>query len=227
MAYLQNSNWRERPGAVAGVIVVHGLIGYALVAGLDASQIVETVKNPQGIFVPEVKLPPPPPRPQPTVEPDLKLTTPPAHAPSPPLDLSTTRPAVDVTDVVIPQIDEVITRYVPGPTPAPEPAISPRPAFDPVSARPRNDPGSWVTEADYRSSWINREMVGTARFRLEIGAGGKVEQCTITGSSGYPELDRATCDLVTRRARFDAAKDVTGARTSGTYASSVRWQLPD
>ena len=30
MAYLQHSNWRERPGAVAAVIALHGLVGYAL-----------------------------------------------------------------------------------------------------------------------------------------------------------------------------------------------------
>ena len=70
-------------------------------------------------------------------------------------------------------------------------------------------------------------MVGTARFRLEIAADGKVQNCTITSTSGHPELDAATCALVTRRARFDAAKDETGARTSGSYASSVRWELPE
>jgi protein TonB len=75
--------------------------------------------------------------------------------------------------------------------------------------------GSYAQEEEFRT-----------RFRQEIAADGKVQNCTITGSSGYPELDKATCDLITRRARFEAAKDETGARTSGSYTSSVRWELP-
>ena len=64
-------------------------------------------------------------------------------------------------------------------------------------------------------------------MRKLIAASGRVESCTITGSSGHPELDRATCELVARRARFDPAKDSSGAKVSGTYTSSVRWQLPE
>ncbi len=222
MAYLHHTSWKDRPGAVAGVIAIHGLIGYALVTGLTLTGIVDTVGNPQSIFVPDVKLPPPPPPPKATVEPDPKLVTPPIHVPLPPIDLGPQRPVIDTAPLVLPSQD-LLPKVVPSATPGP----AAQPAFDPVSAKPRNDPGSWVTEADYRSSWINREMAGTARFRLEIGASGKVEGCTITGSSGHPELDKATCDLVTRRANFAAAKNASGAKTDGAYASSVRWQIPD
>ncbi len=222
MAYLQHSNWRDRPGAVAGVIAIHGLIGYALITGLSFKEIVDSVPGIDGYEV-EVPLDPPPqPPPEPMDEPDAKLVTPPIHAPAPPIDLGPQRPAIDTTPLVLPTQD-LIAKVIPSPTPG----STARPAFEPVLAKPRNDPASWVTEADYRSSWINREMKGTARFRLEIAGSGKVEGCTITGSSGHPDLDKATCELVTRRARFEAAKDASGAKTGGVYASSVRWQLPD
>ena len=84
-----------------------------------------------------------------------------------------------------------------------------------------------MTVNDYRSSWIAREMTGTARFRLDIGTTGRVESCAITASSGHADLDRATCALLTARARFAPARDETGAAVRGTYANAVRWTLPD
>ena len=40
-------------------------------------------------------------------------------------------------------------------------------------------------------------------------------------------LDAATCKLLTRRARFEAASDETGAKIVGSYSGSVRWEIPD
>ena len=222
MAYLQHTSWRDRPGAVIGVIAIHAVVGYVLVSGFSFTQVIKTIDNPDGV---EVRVPiEPPPSPDPTVEPDRSIVENPIVAPLPPVDVGPKRPPIDAT-VIIPPFSDVVPKVIASPTPGP--SVRPNPAFEPVAARPRNNPGSWVTEADYRSSWINREMVGTARFRLEVTADGRVQNCMITGSSGYAELDKATCDLVTRRARFDAAKDTTGARVGGTYASSVRWQLPE
>jgi protein TonB len=225
MAFLQQKSWRDRPGAIAAVIAIHGLVGYALITGLKATGLV-THDGPligETIDVP-ITPPPPPPKPDTKVEPDTSLTQPKANAPIPPLDLGPQRPAIDATDIIIPQHDPIPK---PLPSASQGPMTTPSPKFSPVGVRPRNDPGSWVTTSDYRSSWINREMVGTARFRLEVAADGKVQNCAIIGTSGYPELDAATCALVTRRARFDAAKDETGARTSGSYTSSVKWELPE
>jgi protein TonB len=224
MAYLQHTSWRDRPGAIAAVIAIHGLVGYALVTGLSFTQIIGTIDNPDAVDVLVPIEPPPPPKPDTKVEPDPQQMAPKPTAPIPPIDLGPQRPPVDTTPVIIPHLDPM-PKVIPSPTPGP--LTTPTPRFSPSAARPRNNPGTWVTEADYRSSWINREMIGTARFRLEITPDGRVQNCTITGSSGHAELDAATCQLVTRRARFEAAKDETGARTGGSYASSVRWELPE
>ncbi|WP_188644729.1 TonB family protein [Tsuneonella deserti] len=223
MAYLQHSNWRERPGAVAAVVAIHAALGYALVTGLSFSQIVETIDNPLGYEV-QVPLDPPPPPPRPERSQDATLTDPIVTAPIPPLDLIPERPLVETTPTVLPTTD-LLPKVIPTPTPLP--SARPDPLLAPKAASPRNDPGTWITEGDYRSSWINRELVGTVRFRLEITASGRAGTCTVTGSSGHRELDRATCDLVTRRARFEPARDQAGAATEGTYSSSVRWQLPE
>lgn len=224
MAYLQQDNWQRRPVAIAGVVVIHAVIGYALVTGLNFTKIVEVVQNPKGVFVPAVKLPPPPPPPPDQAADPVQKVSPPAHAPNPPVDLSDQRPSIETSPIIIP-IPDPIPYVLPKPTPMPGPTA--RPAFDPVSAKPRGNPGNWVTVNDYRSSWINREWTGTARFRVQVGENGRVQNCTITSSSGHPELDQATCALVTQRARFDPAKDNSGALTMGSYSSSVRWELPE
>ena len=223
MAYLQHRSWKDRPGAVVGVVAIHAVIGYALVTGLNFTQIVERVKNPQAIDV-VVPLPPPPPTPpQPDARADEAVVDKPVVAPKPIIDVSPIEPNIDTTPVIIPTPDT--TPYVaPRPTPSTTPA---GPSFNPIAAKPRGNPGNWVTVDDYRTSWINREMVGTARFRLEVASSGRVQNCTITASSGHAELDRATCSLVTQRARFVPAKDGTGASVTGSYVSSVRWELPE
>ena len=100
------------------------------------------------------------------------------------------------------------------------------PVFDPTLAIPRGDPGEWITNNDYRPSWINRGYEGTASFALEIDARGRVNDCVITRSTGYSALDTATCSLLQRRARFDPAKDNSGNAVAGTYESSVNWRIP-
>ena len=220
MAYLQHTSWKDRPGAVAGVIAIHAGIGYVLINGLSFVQQVVEDKPLEGYEV-TVPLDPPPPPPKQEVNQEVAPDRP-LVAPLPPLDLSPRLPLVDTVPKPVPVPD---TPHIVLPVPTPD--VGPRkPAFDPIAAKPRNNPAEWVTDNDYRPSWINREMTGTARFRLEITASGRVENCTITASSGYPDLDRATCDLVSRRARFEAARNGEGEKIAGTFSSAVRWELP-
>jgi protein TonB len=54
---------------------------------------------------------------------------------------------------------------------------------------------------------------------------GRVADCTITSSSGSPDLDEATCANVTRRARFNPAM-ADGKPTTGSYSGRIRWVIP-
>ncbi|MCA0976935.1 energy transducer TonB [Qipengyuania flava] len=103
---------------------------------------------------------------------------------------------------------------------------APVPTFDPVGAKPRNDPGRWLTDRDYKSSWARRELTGDAKFQLDISRTGAVTGCRILGSTGHSELDQATCSLVTQRAKFEPARGSNGEPVAGKFVSSVRWQLP-
>lgn len=108
----------------------------------------------------------------------------------------------------------------PGPTSEPT-----RAAFAPKPPKPKGRPGEWVSRNDYPSLDLREGNEGTVRFRLGVGADGKVTSCTVTGSSGFPRLDAAACAKLTQRGRFDPGTDDTGAKAAGTWYSSVRWSI--
>ncbi len=99
--------------------------------------------------------------------------------------------------------------------------------FEPVVAKPRNDPANWVSTNDYPTRDIRQGNEGTSRFLLNVSAQGKVMGCRITQSSGHHGLDAATCKSVARRARFEPATDANGARIASTYSGSIRWVIPE
>lgn len=109
----------------------------------------------------------------------------------------------------------------------PTPTPSPVPSFTAIKAKPRGNPANWVTENDYPTSEIRLEHQGRTAFRVAVDAAGRVTGCTVTTSSGWPVLDATTCEKLTRRARFEAAIDSTGARTEGFYVGTVNWRLPE
>lgn len=108
----------------------------------------------------------------------------------------------------------------------PLPLPDPKPSFAPRLARAKGKTGDWVTTKDYPTSALRQELAGTTRYRLAIGADGKVSGCTITISSGHPELDQTTCDKLSRRAQFEPATGEDGARVAGSFSGAVTWQLP-
>ncbi|NVD45697.1 energy transducer TonB [Qipengyuania atrilutea] len=224
-----NQKTRQNPGTIAAVVAIHAVIGYGLVTGLAGGVFEEIAKKTMTTYDVNNVPPPPPPEPMPEPRSDpAPSAAPPTYVPPVPSPLPPRNaPIIDSTDV-LPTPGPIIRVPTPGPvlTPSPTPRPEPKPAFSPQAAAPSNNPGAWVTTNDYKSAWIRREMVGTARFRLDIAANGRVDNCTITSSTGHATLDAATCELVTKRARFDAAKGTDGKATAGSYSSAVRWELP-
>ena len=161
--------------------------------------------------------PPEPAEPRPAPQNDTVI-----HAPKPARDLVIAEPRFETAPLIIPPL--------PSPRPGlgldlPKPGVVP--GFDPVAAKPRNDPAAWLSSADYRPAWMRREMTGLARFRLEIAANGRVTGCIVTGSTGHAQLDTATCQLVAKRARFEPARGAGGEAVAGSYDGAVLWQLPE
>lgn len=95
-----------------------------------------------------------------------------------------------------------------------------------VHAKPSNYPGGWVTTGDYPRDDFVRRNEGVTSFRLLVGADGSVKGCRIIGSSGFPSLDKRTCDLLRVRAAFRPATDEAGRAVLDTYSNRVSWQTP-
>lgn len=228
MTYASHTR-RPNPAALAGALGIPAAFGALLVVGLAVTVVTRDVPPPlKGFTIKPIPVPPPPPQPQPDPVEQTTTTKRPASTTS-----TTTRPDVIPFNFGNTPIDTLpglgeSTGPVVGPVdfgiPEPTPSASP---FDPVDARPKNNPARWVIDSDYRSNWLRQGLSGNARFTLSISASGKVTGCTITRSTGHDVLDTATCDLLTKRARFDAARDGTGKPVAGSFTGSITWKIPE
>ena len=216
---------KSSPTALTVVVLLHGAaIGALAIAKMDVEKRVFTDTE-----IIEVALPPPPP---PPVE-APKVKTEPQH-----------RSRVDMPTPLVPlpappvyfDPRPVPPQPFPGPTPVgetevppapPPPPPPPPPARTVEPARAKANLASYVSDEDYPASAARNEEQGATRFRLEVGANGRVTNCTVTGSSGSSALDSATCRIMRSRARFSPARDSAGNPTGDTVNSTIRWVLPE
>lgn len=215
MAYADQQMSGNRIIAIIIVALIHVAVGYALITGLAYSAVKKAIERVTTVDITEP--PPPPPDTPPPPQPD---TPPPPVAPPPPINISVAPPPIQVQPNIPPPAP--VIRIVP---PAAPPAPPP-PRFTPKNPEPRGNPGSWATTDDYPSRALREEREGVTRFTLQVGSDGRVTNCTVTGSSGSPDLDEAACRALTRRARFKPATNGEGQPVAGSYSNSVRWQIP-
>jgi periplasmic protein TonB len=249
MAYAdQQGMSTSRIVSIVLVGLLHAFIAYALITGLAYEAVRKVKEKMEVVDVTEEKPPeeePPPP------PPDKVIVTPPPvvaiRTPAPTNNTATvtktdTKPVITNTqpttkpcnggnipiDAVCTPIDPEVTcpdgvtrvkASQRGSCPAPKKSQK-------AGAVAKGNPGSWANTNDYPSRDLSQEHEGTSGFRVTIGPDGRVTDCQITSSSGFPGLDAATCANVKRRARFTPAKDDDGNPTTGSYSNRVRWQIP-
>ena len=212
MSYADQQMTGNRVIAFIIVALLHLLLGYALVTGLDYSAAMKVIQKVTTIDIKEEvkkETPPPPP-------PKKDLPPPPIVAPPPRTVITNTAP-------------QIITAPTPPPPPIyipPPPSAPPAPRFQPKGATPKGNPGNWATTNDYPSRALREEREGVTGFRVSVGVDGRAQSCSITSSSGHSDLDEATCTNVSRRSRFNVATDGEGQPTSGSYSGRVRWVIP-
>jgi TonB family protein len=95
-----------------------------------------------------------------------------------------------------------------------------------VAAAPAT-PLPWYTFDDFPQKAFDREWKGAAVFEVLVAPDGKPVDCTITHSTGHDILDRQTCWVAMRRAKFSPAHGPDGAAVYGAYRSLVNWHRPD
>lgn len=215
MAYADQQMSGNRITALIVVAIIHIVLGYALVTGLAYEGAAKLIKKVTAIDIKEeVKKDEPPPPPKKVDSP------PPPVAPPVRINVATTPPQITTVQTPPPPAPIVLAPAPSAPVAPPPPRIQPR------GPSPKGQPGNWANSNDYPSRALREEQEGVTRFRVSVGPDGRVASCDITGSSGSSELDSATCSLITRRGRFTPANDGEGQPVSGSWSSSVRWQIP-
>lgn len=101
-------------------------------------------------------------------------------------------------------------------------AQTPRPGMATVFGPPEMAP---IVVNGYPKLALKRREQGTVIYRVELTRGGEPKVCEVTRSSGFQQLDAATCRLIARYAKFKpATRD--GKPIHSSYEGKVVWQLP-
>lgn len=221
MAYSDQAPGTQRIATIAGVAVIHGLLGFAFVTGMASSFVRDVSRTLTTTNVP-IDVPPPP------------------DTPPPPEQTATAPTSASTITAVVPRVptpaasSTVSVDLVPAP-PLPFPParidVAPPPPLPPVVSkaspvRAIGNRGSWITTDDYPGAALRAEEQGVVSLAVQVGSDGRVTGCSVTASSGSATLDSAACRLYQRRARFEPARDDAGNAVATSYNDRVRWQLP-
>jgi len=214
MAYADQSMSGNRVTALIIVALIHIVLGYALVTGLAYEAAKKMIQRVTTVDIKEeVKKEAPPPK-------KLDLPPPPpVVAPPPKINVATTPPPV--TTVAEP----------PPPMPPPPVIVPPAPPPPPSQARgaKAKNQNRWAAriQENYPASAMRAEKQGRVGVRVTIGPDGKVTGCTVTSSSGTPDLDTAACSGMQRYAQYEPALDDAGNPTTGTASTSIVYRLTE
>ena len=217
MAYADQELSGNKIATFVVVALLHLALGYALVTGLAYEGFKQVMKKVTTVDIkkdePKKEEKPPPPK--------KDAAPPPIVVPPPLVNVATRPPPLEITPVAqtAPVIQQIQVQ-------APVAVVQAAPRIQPKKAVPKGSPANWATTNDYPTRALREERAGTTGFRVSVGPDGRVTSCSVTSSSGSPDLDEATCSNVTRRARFAPATDGEGNPTTDSYSNRIRWVIP-
>jgi periplasmic protein TonB len=232
----QTGDWRKRvdyaeaqrnpgkhPVGLGVVIVLHILLGYALVSGL-ARKVVEVVKAPIETKIIEEIKPPPPPPPENLPPPPKNMPPPPAFVPPPEVNITpppTPAPAITTTTVVPPPAPAAPVITAPPAPPAP-----PAPAAR--VARPAQLNVSSCDKPEYPTAARRAEATGSTHIRFTVDESGKVTKAELLKPSGssreHRAMDKAAIDSLSI-CSFKPGVDENGKPVGGQTTVVYDWKL--
>jgi protein TonB len=215
MAYADQTMSTRKAVSIGLVVALHAALGYAFITGLAYNVIKKAAQDLKVVDVQEA--PPPPEQKPPPPPPEQKFEPPPIVAPPPLVQTPTIAPPI----VSVPQPPPVVITPTapPAPPPPPAPVVS-------KAAGAKGDPAQWVTSDDYPPSALREEREGVTKVTWQINEQGRIENCSVTASSGSPDLDETACRVLTRRGRYSPAMDQSGKPMRTTQSRTIRWQIP-
>jgi len=182
--YQQRTKTKRLPSLMV-VLVLHGILLWLIQSGLARQAITLTQESVEALLLTDAAPPPPPvaapktPSPKtplpPVIQPPIAAATPVITAP--------TAPAINVTP----------TQSTP-PT-APIASSAPSPSIRTGAAI---QPGASCAKPDYPSASRRLEEEGTVSLKFLIGSDGRVLQAEIEKTSGFPRLDEAARNALSK-----------------------------
>jgi len=206
------------------VIVMHIILGWALLNGL-ARRVVEVVKGPIETKIIEEVKPPPPPPPENLPPPPKLPPPPPAFMPPPEVQIQTPPPAPAITVQTVPPPPAPPVTIAPPPAPEPAPAppapVAAKPAIANVnSCAPRSE--------DYPVAALRAEATGTTKIRFTIDGTGKLVKVDVLKSAGgsreHRMLDRVAVDKLST-CKFSPGIDSNGKPVGGSFDVEYVWKI--
>ncbi|PQA79964.1 energy transducer TonB [Limnohabitans sp. TS-CS-82] len=176
-------NPRKHLVSIALVVLLHGLLLWALQSGL-AQKVVKITEVKVVAMLLSENVPPPLAPPQ-TPPPPPKAPPPPAAAPVP-------TPTSTTPTITVPVAPPSAAPAVVAP---PVPAASPAPA---IRTGATIQAGASCAKPDYPSASRRLEEEGTVTLKFLIGADGRVLQAEIEKSSGFNRLDEAARNALSK-----------------------------
>jgi protein TonB len=228
-----------RIASAAGAAIVQALLAWALIAGLAVgvpTRIVDAFK----LFT--VTPPPPPPRSVPekprAASHKQKGKPSPANLRAKPTEIVAPKPVVPVPLPPPP----VVAAPKAGPGAAPSAGAAPVPGPGTGAGGVGNGTGAGgdgdgdggtplvlikgrIKDSDYPRDLLRDGVSGTVYLRFIVGVTGRVTSCTVTRTSGSPELDSTTCRLIMERFRYRPTLDRHGRPVPDEVIGYHRWDL--
>ena len=93
-----------------------------------------------------------------------------------------------------------------------------------VASKPVPKPG--YGSDDYPASALLQHHEGTTYITVTVGKDGKPKDCVVTRSSGWADLDKATCRVFMNQVRFNPATDENGIPIEAPFATQTNWRIP-
>ncbi len=234
----------QRAKALGGVLLLHALLGYALVTGLRAD-FAEAAAEPLKLF----DVSPDPPAPPVAAIPEARTHTPEGAASPPSRKAQPSPVVVPPPRIRLPAPEVLPVSLKASPVPSGSDSKAGVAAVDgPGSGTGGLGDGSGsggegagagsggarraerlsgrIVDGDYPRAALRARAQGSVRVRYTVGADGRVSGCTVTRSTAGPDLDALTCRLVEQRFRYRPATDAAGRPVPETLSKTYDWILP-
>ena len=85
------------------------------------------------------------------------------------------------------------------------------------------DPPSWITPDDIPHENYPSRGTGRTEIGFDVAIDGSVTACSVTASSGTPELDQRLCTLISERGAFLPPIDASGSARVAHATTAVTW----